>query len=306
MGRNMLRLIGAGYEAWILPHRGANCVRLWRPACGTESLRTPSGESMDHPYLYGTPVLFPPNRIAGGHFTFAGREYRLPVNEPATGCFLHGTLHQMPFDVVSASPSRGVLRFCAGEGAYLGFPHAFEVEITYCLGEDGLTQQTRIKNKGQHPMPAALGFHTTFRIPFAPDSQPGDVRLMLSLGEEYLRDRETFLPTWKTAEQTPFHTSAGRGELVPCLETISRHFAQGPDHTMVLTDCRTGAQIVYHTPDYNFWMLYNGGAKDYLCVEPQTWVIDAPHAPFAAEKSGLIPLDPGQSLLCRTELKISP
>ena len=301
---NILRLVGGGYEAWILPEKGANCIRLWRPDSGVEALRTLPEGPVENPYLYGTPLLFPPNRIAGGRFALGGREYHLPVNEPATGCFLHGTLHQTPFDVADSSTSRARLCYRAEAGAYLGFPHAFTMELSYVLGEAGLVQQVRLTNESKLPMPAAVGFHTTFRLPFVPDSKVDDVRLQLSLGEEYLRNMATFLPTWETAVNTPFHDQAGAGELVPCRETISRHFAQGPEHKMILTDQHTGVRIVYHTPDYGFWMVYNGGAKDFLCVEPQTWVNDAPHAPFDPQKSGFASLDPGKSLVLRTELAI--
>lgn len=85
-----LTLLAYGYEAEICPERGANLLRLACPELKTDALRTPlSIENMvqDNPYLWGIPILFPPNRISGASFTFQNRVYRWPMNEPDTGCF---------------------------------------------------------------------------------------------------------------------------------------------------------------------------------------------------------------------------
>jgi len=92
-----LTLNGFGYEASVATKRGGSLIRLACPALNAESLRTPIKGMTDNPFLYGTPLIFPPNRIAGGRFSFEGRVYELPVNEPATGCFPHGVLHETPF-----------------------------------------------------------------------------------------------------------------------------------------------------------------------------------------------------------------
>lgn len=302
MSTNRLTLHAAGYEAWI-DMEGASCIRLARPSLGLESLRTPEG-AVENPFLYGMPPLFPPNRIRDGRFSFAGQPYQLPVNEPERGCFLHGTLHGEPFMLAEYSAGRAVLTYREGAGKYLGFPHAFHMEIAYTLDEHGLSQMVRVTNNSPRPMPFGLAFHTTFRLPFASGSRAEDVRLQIDLGEEILRDDARLLPTWETATDTPLHRQAANGTLVPVHCTISRHFAQGNAHRMTLTDTRTGARIVYETPDYGYWMLYNGGAQDLLCVEPQTWVIDAPNAPWPPARSGLRSIAPGETETLRTCLRL--
>ena len=97
-----LRSNDGAYEVGIQPSRGANCLYFKHIPSGISALRTydpDTVEELDNPFLYGTPLLFPPNRIKGGKFTYDGREYALPINEEATGCFLHGTLHETPFEV---------------------------------------------------------------------------------------------------------------------------------------------------------------------------------------------------------------
>ncbi len=92
-------LSAGGYEAEFSADIGATCFRLFYKPLNAEILRTPNGESQRNTnvYLFGNPILFPPNRIRGGRFVFRGKEYVLPVNEPQTGCFIHGNLLNLPF-----------------------------------------------------------------------------------------------------------------------------------------------------------------------------------------------------------------
>lgn len=79
-------LSAGGYEAEFSADIGATCFRLFYKPLNAEILRTPNGESQRNTnvYLFGNPILFPPNRIRGGRFVFRGKEYVLPVNEPQT------------------------------------------------------------------------------------------------------------------------------------------------------------------------------------------------------------------------------
>ncbi len=137
-----LRSSNGAYEVKIQPQRGANCLRFEHIPSGISALRTYDPDSiteLDNAFLYGTPLLFPPNRIKGGKFTFDGREYSLPINEEATGCFLHGTLHETPFEVVSASENTVICRYEAtNTSPYLTYPHAFTLLVKYELSEKGL------------------------------------------------------------------------------------------------------------------------------------------------------------------------
>ena len=67
---SVVRLAGFGWQAEVLPAYGMNLIRLARS--GSELLRTPEGETQlrREPQVYGMPLLLPPNRTAGGAFTF--------------------------------------------------------------------------------------------------------------------------------------------------------------------------------------------------------------------------------------------
>lgn len=301
----MIELTANGYTAWIDPDRGGACTRLSR--FGAEVLRTPAGENSyrENAFLWGTPLLFFPNRISEAHFTFENREYRFPVNEPETGCFLHGTLHQSPFHVTYKSENRVMLRFSATEQApYLSFPHAFTIDLLWKINADGLHQQVVITNDSSQNMPVALGFHTTFNCPFVRDSRLENLRFRLDTSAEYSRNMETFLPDGK--EYTVYANKAemDEGTLTLSQQPFSRLFRMGKRKEMRLTDVSAGLQVCYRVSQaYGYWMVYRG-ASDYLCVEPQSWLSNCPNAPFPRNQTGFDFIVPGQTRTYETCLCI--
>ncbi len=303
---NRIELVSDDYTAWILPERGGSCVRLAR--YGAEALRTPDSEDSyrQNEFLWGTPVLFFPNRISGGSFEFEGRTYRLPVNEKKTGCFLHGTLHRTKFEVVEQSETEAVLRYEATEEKpYLTFPHCFAVTLRGSLSADGLRQQAAVENASAFDMPVALAFHTTFRIPFSEGSRPEQVSLTLDTQEEYGRDMETFLPDGRAWKEYPDKRQMERGDLLPSEHTISRLFRMDGRHEMCLTDLRARIRVRYKAGEaYHYWMVYNGGRQDLLCVEPQSWLSNCPNAPFPREISGFDFIMPGEKRVYETWMRI--
>ena len=157
----MIRLHSHSYEANILEERGGNCIRL--AIDGIEALRTPdtlTDFDTENPYLYGMPLLYPPNRISDGWFTFQERKHLFPINEPAIGCFLHGELHRTPFQVIEQSSKYVQLQYQATtQQPYMTFPHAFTLTLAYRLNMDGLHQQATFTNDSKQDMPVALALH---------------------------------------------------------------------------------------------------------------------------------------------------
>lgn len=302
----MLQLTGGGYTAVIDPARGGSCIRLSR--FGAEALRTPQGPQSyaKNPFLYGTPLLFFPNRISGARFSFEGREYLFPVNEPATGCFLHGTLHETPFDVAETGAGTALLHYTATEERlYLSFPHAFSLHLCYTLDENGLRQQAAITNDSPQNMPVALGFHTTFNCPFARNGHPESMRFFLDTSAEYGRDPATYLPDGTVFAPAADQTAFASGAVIPCRQPISRLFRMGAQKEMRLMDEENHLMIRYQAgQSYGYWMVYNGGSADFLCVEPQSWLSNCPNAPFPRSQSGFDFLAPGETRMYETRLQI--
>ena len=74
---------------------------------------------------------------------------------------------------------------------------------------------------------------------------------------------------------------------------------------MELTDLATNARVVY-LPDahYRYWMVYNGGSKDFLCVEPQTWISNCPNAPFPPSETGFAFIPPRRTETFVTRMRL--
>ena len=60
-----------------------NCRVVANTRLGAEILRTPGADEIEvfkgRPQVFGLPILFPPNRIADGRYTFEGRSYQYPI-----------------------------------------------------------------------------------------------------------------------------------------------------------------------------------------------------------------------------------
>ncbi len=308
MENKIIELKSGGYTAWILPERGGSCIRLSR--FGAEALRTPSGAD-DYKagrFLWGTPILFFPNRISGGCFEFEGREYRFPINEGATGCFLHGTLHETPFETETQSREEAVLRYRATEeNPYLTFPHAFTLTVQCRLSAAGLYQRAEFVNDSGQNMPVALAFHTTFRLPFTKSGKAEKVRLRLDTELEYGRNEKTFLPDGRVWQIYPDKQEMADGRYFPSEHTVSRLFRMGKRQEMQLTDPAAGVTVRYTAGStYRYWMVYNGGHNDFLCVEPQSWLSNCPNAPFDRNQQGFDYLAPGEIRVYETNMSIGP
>ena len=216
----------------------------------------------------------------------------MPLNEPGTGCSLHGLLHAQSLSVLSCTAWQAALGYQAQAGEYLGFPHAFSLRLLYTMLPDGIEQTLTVTNDSNQTMPFAIGWHTTFRLPFAPGSRAEDVTVSLHAAAAYPRDARTFLPTWQEETSSPLLSALRAGSLAPAAQQVSCLLGQSPDHSILLFDRAKNLGVAYTAPDYRYWLLFNAGSKDFLSAEPLSWIVDAPHSPWDAEKSGLIAIPP--------------
>lgn len=299
----LIPIKGGSYTAVIHPNRGANCISL-RHKTGAILLREPEDPLCpDHPHLYGMPLLFPANRISGGTFEFEGRTYRFPINEPQTGCHLHGELHAMPFQILGRTESTLQCRYTATrEKPYLTFPHEFEIDVEYALTEDGLHHTVTIRNLSRENMPVFLGFHTTFQTLFSPHGRPEDIRLHVGIVEEYERNMEVnYLPTGVKPPFDAVSSAIAEGTYLPFSGKVSRHY-RGKGN-MTLTDTTQRLRLVYETDEkYAFRLIYNGGEDGFICLEPQTCLANCANSPFPREEAGFVVIGIGESKTYRSKI----
>lgn len=300
-----IHLSGGGYEADISSAHGGTCFRLLHTSTGADILRTPKNEAhrSENVYLFGNPALFPPNRIKGGRFEFAGREYVFPLNEPATGCHIHGAMWEQRFEIVAQSEAHVRLRYRAAQGKYIGFPHAFTFIRDYTLTENGLTEQTEITNDSSSVMPFMLAYHTTFNLPFLKNAHTEDIRVRLAVGREEMRT-EQFIPTGGFRAPAAREKALQSGNYIPIGEHLSA-FYECHD-TMLLTDTRHNISILYEgmPSAFPYRMLFQPADGTLFVCEPQTCAIDCFHLNGSPEKYGLITVSPAETRVFQTRIAI--
>ena len=102
------------------------------------------------------------NRVMGGRFEFAGREYRLEPNMPPYPHPLHGHGWTATWEVRGQSDTEATLAFSHDAGDY---PSTYEATQKFELFETGLTVTFELKNTGNEAMPCGLGLHPFFAKP---------------------------------------------------------------------------------------------------------------------------------------------
>lgn len=296
--QQIVRLQSGDYQAEINITRGANCISLRNKKYNAKLLREPDySKELDNPYLYGMPILFPVNRILGGRFEFEGREYVFPINEPLTGCHLHGELHKTAFDLVEKSERRVVCSYKADVNTpYLFFPHEFEIRIIYELHGHGLQHTTEVFNYSDYNMPILLGFHTTFYAAFTEESRMEDINVLVDISDEYERNMKNYLPTGVKSEFDETSRALRYGIFNPCAKATSRHYRADEDGRMIIYDKGRNLSVVYENDEkYGFRLIYNGNADEYICLEPQTCMANCPNTPFDRTETGFDYIAPGES-----------
>ncbi|MHA8080967.1 aldose 1-epimerase [Aquirufa regiilacus] len=119
-----------------------------------------NSENPYHPSALLSPWV---NRVRNGNYSFEGRNYQLPINEPNLGNAIHGLLARMPFDIsLEASKATLTYHYDAEEKAY---PFPFEMQLSYSFSVDNSFQlQFQAKNTGSGNMPFACGWHPYFNL----------------------------------------------------------------------------------------------------------------------------------------------
>ncbi|MNP51386.1 Aldose 1-epimerase [compost metagenome] len=68
-----------------------------------------------------------------------------------------------------------------------------------------------------------------------------------------------------------------------------------------------GYMLKYSADEQYFkhWVLFTKGESDqFLCIEPYTWLSDAPNLPLTDEQTGLIRLEPEQPVELLTRIEV--
>ncbi|SIT66986.1 aldose 1-epimerase family protein [Microbacterium sp. RU33B] len=241
-----------------------------------------------------------PNRVVDGRYSFGGEDYLLALTEPARGHALHGLAGWLAFEAIDKGPDHVTL--AATIEPQTSYPWRIEVETTFALSTDGLTQTVRARNLSTDAAPWGTGPHPY--LVAGPSAL--DTWTLTLPAERVLQVDERLSPTELRAvdadDAARFDFREPR--VLGAVEIDHAYTGLARDESGVtavrLTDPEgTGVEMVWghacpwvqiHTADKG---LGKPGHRAGLAVEPMTCAPDAYNADTYDFDAGLIVLEPG-------------
>lgn len=178
-----------------------------------------------HPSALLTPWV---NRIRNGNYSYKGKNYQLPINEPVLGNAIHGLLARAPFSIKQQTENSITLAYVY-EGEELNYPFPFIFNYTYSLlNEGGLEITFEAKNTGSTSMPFACGWHPYFKFP---DTTVEDLTIKFHPISRFISDSQMIpLKEESLQGQTAFVFSKEKVDHVFRLEAKKKHITEFRDN----------------------------------------------------------------------------
>jgi aldose 1-epimerase len=300
---------GTGGRAEVWPALGFNCYR-WQAPRGGATLdllyADPALFANGRPTRSGIPTLFPfPNRIRAGRFTWAGKDYQLPLNDPAQKNAIHGFACRRAWRVLDHGAGAdsawvtGAFRCSLDDpDSRPLWPADHEIRLTYRLGAGTLRLEAEVRNPDEVPLPFGLGYHPYFRLPFVPEGRAEDCAVCVPAAEYWVLEEN--LPT---GERRP--VDAGRdlnqarafGGL--SLDDVLTGLQARPPRLDGLIERAAvqggpGAPLrLFCSPDFRELVVFTPPHRQAFCVEPYTCTTDAINLQARGVEAGWRVLPPG-------------
>lgn len=303
-------------RAVIVPDAGCQCLGYRSGAL--EVIAGPDNPDAwrKHPHRSGIPILFPwPGRVAGACFTFRGREYRLPVNEPARGHAIHGFACERAFRVTrrGAYFLTAVLDWSDYSDLNSIWPWPFVLEIDYQVG-NGLRLKARVTNTGDSVMPFGFGAHPYFHTPLNPAGLRAAMLIQLDANARWPLDAR-LIPTGDAeplAGRYDFRAPRPLGA-----ETYDDAFRMAPiaDRTVNNDGARPRARLIDPSlkialeiradPAFGDFVVYAPAGGPVIALEPYTCAPDAFNLAARGIAAGMRELAPGDTFEAGFEICLS-
>lgn len=244
-----------------------------------------------------------PNRIVDGRFAFGGVAHQVALTEPARHHALHGLASWLDFHAIDKGTSHVTLVGVIEPQA--GYPWRINVETTFALDANGLTQTVRATNESPDAAPWGTGPHPYL---VAGAGHVDDWTLELPADDVLAVTPDRLIPTEVVAvdaveaERFDFRTarSIGAVEIDHAYTALSRD--ESGFATVRLTDSDGGGVamtwdaacpwVQIHTSDKGVGL---PGHRTGLAVEPMTCAPDAFNQASYDFDAGLIVLEAGAS-----------
>ncbi|MDD9268978.1 aldose 1-epimerase [Paenibacillus sp. GCM10023248] len=295
-------------KATLIPECGNNLIAY---ACRGKPVITPPpdmtafiGNSGIRTW-YGIPILFPPNRVKGGRFSFEGTEYVLPINEPPH-YHLHGDLSRKPWivDGYGAAEENGAYVTCSFHFkdhpdilAYYG--HELSFTVTYTLDKGRLDMHIAAVNHGSKRAPFAFGLHPYLAVP----ASSGPCTLVVPAAEQWPITPLSFVTGEPSATELCGQWRRGVA-LADYPEAGCFMFTLSEEDRICRLEMKEAGYRIAYEPDRSFpvVLLFKPGWADAFSIEPYTCVTDAFNLHYPDELTGARGLSPGEEVQMSTGL----
>jgi aldose 1-epimerase len=308
---------GAGGQAEVWPALGFNCYR-WQVQRAGQSFellyQAPDLFPHGRPTRSGIPVLFPfPNRIRDGRFTWDGRDYQLPLDDPAKKNAIHGFACHHAWRVMAQGADAtsawvtGAFR-CSQDApdSRALWPADHEIQLTYRLGAGSLRLEAEIHNPDRVQLPFGLGYHPYFRIPFGATDAADDC--LLTVPARSVWKLEESLPT---GERLPVDASCdlnkprrfGDVNVDTVLTDLPAALGELPERAAIQGVPGTTLRLHAGT-EFRDLVVFTPPHRHAFCVEPYTCTTDAINLQARGVEAGWRVLLPGERWQAVVELRI--
>lgn len=306
-GWEVYRLENREISASIAPALGANIFRLKDKKVGHSILRSPPtlAKLRDEPVLWGTPILFPPNRIRGGAFDFRDKHYKFPINTP-DGHHIHGLLLDMQWTFESLSDDGDEMTLTLSFDLFnhsdlaVTFPHHLLFSYEISLLDKRLRSSMTILNKGETVAPIGFGYHTWFSL----FGSLLEWKLKLLYNGIWKLDESTI----PTGEIVDLEVGALRKDGIALSEqAFDTVFHLGGNSFVSTLEHESGYSIIYSGSKQFKNCIVHSSKEDSktIAIEPYTWVTNAPNLALPEATTGVIGIEPDKDISFSTVLEIN-
>ncbi|MEM6685521.1 MAG: aldose 1-epimerase, partial [Bacteroidota bacterium] len=203
-------------------------------------------------------IMFPfVNRVQDGKYTFEGKTYQLPINEPAKNNAIHGLLYTQKFELydtqVSTEHARVTLQYIY-DGNTQGFPFPFHFFVTYTLTETTLKVTMKVVNTGTATFPFTIGWHPYFNA-----ENLYEIEIDFNCAVEYTTtdDRSITNGTTPHALKMPFQLKNNQFDTAYQLENSEIQFSTQKYKAIITGNAAT-----------NFVQFFTPATENIIAIEP--------------------------------------
>jgi aldose 1-epimerase len=150
-------------------------------------------------------------------------------------------------------------------------------------------------------MPFGLGFHTAFNL-------PDDGKVTVTAGEGYWEmGQPRHLPSGRLLPWRDSGSVFNGHQAVSCHCPVTTEMIDGkPFRGAIIEYQAERTQLRYEIDEqYRHWCLWNdSGGKGFFCIEPMTWMVNAPNLDLPPKITGMQTINPGKTLELQTRISL--